>query len=218
MNKTFYIIVAAILVLVCLACIVIFSDFSGLQTPEPTHRICIQPAKHRIESYEDYLLYVNDNCSTLPDNFIHAGALQIIGGFYAFEYYDSHTYFYGLSTETGNLWFHIVHDGGSEEDTDKVITFLDRDLLGEDMCSLTQKKSGHIKRNGLYYWYNSDGKLRSIAWIVNGTYMEWQAGSLEGTVLSGLLSLDDEEFQESAAVLTEAFGFVPSETPTPTTP
>ena len=218
MKKSVYFIMGSILLCIAIACVIVFSNLTGNKEPEPTHRICIEPAKQRIESYEDYLLYVNDNHSTLPDNFIHADALQIIGDFKAFAYYDSHTYFYGLSAEAGNLWFHIVHDGGSEEDTDKVTTFLDRDLLGEDMSSLTQKKTGHIKRNGLYYWYNSDGKLRSIAWIVNGTYMEWQDGSLDGTVLSGLLSLDDEEFQASVAVLTEAFGFAPSETPSPTTP
>ena len=217
MKETVYIIVAAILVLVCLACIVNFSDFSGLQTPEPTSsKIYIgHEFNTEIRNYEDYLQYVNDKNNSLPDDFIHADALHIIGEFKIFGQKSSSNYTYFLSTEVGTLRISIVHD---EETILDGSASLDMAIVGENMRTLTHKKKGIINRNGIFYSYNGSGMLELIGWKVDDISICWQSGSLEGTVLSGLLSLDDEEFQESVAVLTEAFGFVPSETPTPTTP
>lgn len=218
MKKNIPVIIAAISIIVFIVCAFLLF---GKHSPENKRSPIIhQDYYFRTDDYAKYNQYVTENKDLLSDQFIHVNTLNDIGDFKRFEhiYNPVPTYIYDLSTEVGNLRFYIMHDRGYEEDIDKGKTFLHRDLLGEDMRSLTQKKKGHIKRNGLYYSYDSDGKLGCIAWIINGTYMEWQAGSLEGTVLSGLLSLDDEEFQESVAVLTEAFGFVPSETPTPTTP
>ena len=145
----------------------------------------------------------------LPDDFISATDLSVLGEFSGFISYDEEAfleYMYSLCVQEGpEIFLYISHIEKSDIYGNRIIDISNAD---GSMRNLKKELRGVIRRNGVEYCY-SGGHLLSIRWNAGDVYVSIGVNSdwddypepQEGSILYGLLSLSEEENLRAVAQL-----------------
>lgn len=154
-----------------------------------------------ISDYNEYLTFISDKNSLLPEAFISYKNLEFIGEFISFDFTrNPSSSYYGYTLEDSNdIQIRVIHRFTKTIDSQKESLTLE-EAPCENIADLSRHPSGdacYVTIYGIQYHYDLDGNLTQLTWFNNNQWdmtfsfpENFSLDNCQETILSQLLNAD----------------------------